>query len=338
MTEACPWRPAGSRPPILRRSFRFVRLSSDSARWSSRGEQLPGTQGLRYGPRLRDASTRLERRIAIEDLGDRTESVVAEVMRQWREKRTSRLGVPIYLEVRESERAEKECPHRALMVRPVPTPLVAAVAALVARVVGREASQSVGRQKMAGAGIDDLALAFGRERALGERDGIDLIRPERVSVSVARIDDVVTVSDSIVPEATESRLHARRELVPRPGRRPQSLREGGHRAERVVPECVDFDGLARTRGDDPVPHPRIHPGELDTRLTGSQETVRIFLDPVTRALTMEPHDLLEHRKQLLEEPIVVCRGVIGADRLDIPERCIHRVVLGLLACVGESVR
>src|SRR5215510_1554705 len=167
MTAACPWRPAGSRPPILRRSFGFVRLSSGSGRHSSRGELLPGTQGFGYRPRLCDAPARLKRLITIEDLGDRTEPAVAEVMREGQQKRTGRLGVPIHPEVRKCVRAEEERPHRALMVRTVATRLVAAVVALVPRVVGREASQSIGCQKVAGAGIDDLALALGRERAFG---------------------------------------------------------------------------------------------------------------------------------------------------------------------------
>src|SRR5215470_15254789 len=50
-------------------------------------------------------------RIAIEDLGDRPEPVVTEMMRQWREERSSSLGVTVHLEVRQRERPEEEGPH-----------------------------------------------------------------------------------------------------------------------------------------------------------------------------------------------------------------------------------
>src|SRR5215467_2921822 len=57
--------------------------SSGFATRSSSSELLPCTQRLGYRPRLRDASVRRKGRIAIEDLGDRPEPVVAEVMGQW---------------------------------------------------------------------------------------------------------------------------------------------------------------------------------------------------------------------------------------------------------------
>jgi len=67
---------------------------------------------------------------------------------------------------------------------------------------------------MAGARIDDLALALGRERALAERDREDLVRPEFVViVCVGRVDDVIAVSGALIPETTESSFHARGELV-----------------------------------------------------------------------------------------------------------------------------
>ena len=192
---------------------------------------------------------------------------------------------------------------------------------------------------MAGARIDDLALALGRERALAERDHEDLVRPEFVIVCVGRVDDVIAVSGALIPETIESSFHARGELVPRLGRLPQPLCEAGHRAERVVPERVDLDRLASPWRDDPVTNLGVHPGELDAGLARPEETVGgIFLDPVPCALTVEPHDLLEHREQLFEKPVVIRRRVIGPDRLEVPEGRVHGVVLRRLAGVGKPVR
>src|SRR4030095_12152231 len=147
--------------------------------------------------------------------GDGPEPVVAQVMRHGREEGTCRLGVAVHLEVCERERAEEERPHRALVIGAVAMPLIAAVVALVLRVARRPTPEPVGRQEMAGAGVDDLALAFGRERALGERDCKDLVRPERVIVAVGRVDDVVATPGAVIPEAIESSSHALPELRPR---------------------------------------------------------------------------------------------------------------------------
>src|SRR5882724_6452838 len=249
---------------ITRESTVTVVSSLAGLRSLSGGKLMPGPQRLGDGPRLRDAPPWCKRRIAIEDLGDRPEPVVAEMMRHWREEGACRLGVAVHLEVRERERAEEERPHRALMISAVAVPLIAAVLALVLRVAGRKTPQPVGRQEMARAGVDDLALAFERERALAERDCEDLVWPERVIVAVGRVDDVVTTPDAFIPEATESRPHARGEFVPWPERQPQSFREAGHRAERVVPERVDLDRLASAWRDDPVttrdPSPARAPG------------------------------------------------------------------------------
>src|SRR5882724_7531722 len=324
---------------ITRESTVTVVSSLAGLRSLGGGKLMPSPQRLGDRPRLGDAPAWCKRRIAIEDLGDRPEPVVAEVMRHWREEGACRLGVAVHLEVRERERAEEERPHRALMISAVAVPLIATVMALVLRVAGRKTPEPVGRQEMAGAGVDDLALAFEWEWALAERDCEDLVWPERVIVAVGRVDDVVTTPDAFIPEATESRPHARGEFVPWPERQPQSFREAGHRAERVVPERVDLDRLAGAWRDDPVTHLRVHPGELDAGLARPEEAVGgILLDPVARALTVEPHDLLEHREQLFEQPVVSRRRVIGADRLDVPEGRVHGVVLRRLAGVGKSVR
>src|SRR5207249_10761925 len=89
----------------------------------------------------------------------------------------------------------------------------------------------------------------------------------------------------------------------------------------------------------PLAHLRVHPGQLDARLPRREQPVGgILLDPVARALAMPADDLLEHGEERLERPVVVRRGEVGADRLDVPERRVHGVVLGRLARVRGPIR
>src|SRR5439155_1547117 len=46
-----------------------------------------------------------------------------------------------------------------------------------------------------------------------------------------------------------------------------------HESERVVPERVDFDRLARAWRDDPIADPSIHPGELYPRSAARQKPI-----------------------------------------------------------------
>src|SRR5262244_963602 len=131
-----------------------------------RSELMPGAQCLGHRPRLCDAPAWFKRRIAIEDLGDRSEPVVTDMMRQWREERSSRLGVTVHLEVCQRERAEEEGPHRSLVIDGIAVRLISTIVTLVLRMAGGETSKPVGRQQVAGAGVNDLALALRRQRAL----------------------------------------------------------------------------------------------------------------------------------------------------------------------------
>src|SRR5262245_36793045 len=131
-----------------------------------RSKLMPGAQCLGHRPRLCDAPAWFKRRIAIEDLGDRSEPVVTEMMRQWREERSSRLGVTVHLEVCQRERAEEEGPHRSLVIGGIAVRLIATIVTPVLRMAGGETSKPVGRQQAASASVDDLARASPRQRAL----------------------------------------------------------------------------------------------------------------------------------------------------------------------------
>ena len=66
----------------------------------------------------------------------------------------------------------------------------------------------------------------------------------------------------------------------------------GHEAQRVVLECVDLDGFAATRRDDPVTDLRVHPRELIALRALMQETVfGIDADAEARALQVMLDDV-----------------------------------------------
>src|SRR5256712_2632602 len=250
---------------------------------SSASELVPRPERLRDAPGLGDAPTWREGRVAVEDLGDGADAMVAEVVGERRQERAGRRGVAVRLEVGQGERSEEPRPHRALMVRAVAFPLIAAVVTSIIRMAGHQAPEPERGQQMTGAGIDDPFLALRRQRALAQRDGEDLIGPERLVVTPRRVENVVAMAGTLAPEPVESRFHTIGEGVPRAGGPGQGTAQARHRAQRVVPEGVDLDRLARTRRDDPVAHLRVHPGELHTRLAGrEQPVVRVLLDAVPR--------------------------------------------------------
>src|SRR5436853_55886 len=127
---------------------------------------------------------------------------------------------------------------------------------------------------MASANVDDTTLALGRQRAFRERHRENLIGPERIVEGGRPVDDVVTVLLARMPEAVETALDAVGKGVPGLGRASETPREPRHRTERVVPERVDLDGFADTRGHHPVAHLCIHPRELNTALPRAEQGVR----------------------------------------------------------------
>src|SRR5438094_1787430 len=165
-------------------------------------ELVPCPERLGDAPGLRDASAGSEGRIAVEDLGDRADPKVAEMVGERRQERQRGRGVAVGLEVGEREGAEKPGPDRALMVRTVACTLIAAIVAPIVGIAGSEATQPERRQETR-AGVDDALLALRSQRALEERDGEDLVWPERGVVPSRSIEHVVAAVEVVVPEPSE---------------------------------------------------------------------------------------------------------------------------------------
>jgi hypothetical protein len=98
--------------------------------------------------------------IAVENLGDRADSVVGDVIGRRRHERGRRRGVAVNLEMGERERAEEPRLRRALVIGSVARSLVAPIVASVVEMSGREGPQPERRQEIPGTGVDDARLAL----------------------------------------------------------------------------------------------------------------------------------------------------------------------------------
>src|SRR5678815_2657791 len=161
----------------------------------------PGDLG--DAPCLSEAAARGVRRVAVENLRDRSEPRFADVRAQWSEPEAH--GAPRLLrvsehpEVRVGERAEQPGPDGPLMVGEVALPLRAGASGPVARVLRVEGAQTEGGQETPPDGPVHGAAPVRRKEVLRQRDGEDLVRTQRRVDSVLS-DDVVEAFLVRIPE------------------------------------------------------------------------------------------------------------------------------------------
>src|SRR5262245_54072310 len=102
---------------------------------------MPGPQGLGDAPRLGDTPSRRVGWIAVEDLGDRAEPVLPEVVSHWSEQVASTDRIVEDAPPRERQRAQQPAPDHALMVGAVALALAALVSPTVGGMIGRQAPE-----------------------------------------------------------------------------------------------------------------------------------------------------------------------------------------------------
>src|ERR1700693_5384027 len=153
---------------------------------------------------------------------------------------------------------------------------------------------------------DALCLVGGKHR-VRKAYRENLIGPNG-GVGRAAIHDVVEVSALLVPEkSVEAQLseggHGAIALLV--GLIAKGTSEILHDAERVVPERLNLNGLAATRGHDPIPDFGIHPGQLHPGLTRVQQAAAVNLDAITGTADMPGNDVGEDRVKLVADEIEV---------------------------------
>src|SRR5689334_5890810 len=105
--------------------------------------------------------------------------------------------------------------------------------------------------------------AFGRQHAVCQADCEDLVRADR-RVWRRTVCHIVQTASVLVPKETietpaRDRCHVSVTLLTRLV--PELAGQILHDAEGVIPERLDFNGLAAARRYDPVTDLGIHPGE-----------------------------------------------------------------------------
>src|SRR2546421_958304 len=101
---------------------------------------------------------------------------------------------------------------------------------------------------------------------------------------------------------------------------------------------MDLDWLAAPRRHHQALDPGVHPGErVPLFPAGKQAIALVHPDSVMRAAQMPTDDAFDKLEALEDEAPVAALAQIGGDRLEQPERRVHRVVLGRLAAIREPV-
>ncbi len=189
-----------------------------------------------------------------------------------------------------------------------------------------------------GANVDDAALARRIERRVPQRNGEDLIRPQRRIVAVGPVDHVVAVTVSVIPKSVEAGAREFRELGILRCRLTNRRRHRSHALERVVPKRGDLYRLSHARRHDPVVDFGIHPGELHAGRACNDQSVGIHVDVVPCPVAIIVDNARQRRPYRAQRLEIAGRIDVRGDGLDVPERGVDGVVLGRLAGFGEKVR
>src|SRR5215218_964777 len=261
----------------------------------------PTSQHFGHAPRLRHTPARRVRLLGIEHFADGSDARLAEVPGKPREQvPCARPILRVHPQPGVDHGANQPAPHGALVVGGVSRAQVAVIGRLVVGMAWRQRTQANRRQQSILDDIYDGCPAGLFEHRVLERYRQQLIGPARSVVSGLAVHDVIQVAACLVPEAAVERLATA--ISQRRGR------QGGlvafllaqpslQQPKRVVPERVDFNGLASARCDDPVADLRIHPRELVALCALTQQPIaRVHADAEPRAAHVMVDDVAEHGK------------------------------------------
>src|SRR5882672_4122490 len=223
-------------------------------------------QYLRHAPSLRNTPTRSLRQIAIKKFRDVSQSGVAQVILCWLQPfgglRTRGWRSAINFHVRGYERSNQPRPNGSLMIGAITLGWAAGVASVILRVARRETAQPIERQQILLNFVDYALRAVGRQHAVRQADGKDLIRTDRW-IGRPVVHNVIETRVLFIPEKPV-------ETLARNGCHPaiaflfalvsKPAGEILHDAERIVPERLNLDWLPASRRHHPVADFGVHPG------------------------------------------------------------------------------
>src|SRR5690606_29973030 len=160
-----------------------------------------------------------------------------------------------------------------------------------------------------------------------------------IVAAVFAVDYVVKVPDLRVPVArVETPLRLFGACAEGSGIMVQLARPFRHETKRVVPQGLDFHGLAAARRYHPFADLGVHPGELIAGCARANQTVfGVDADAVTCAAHVMVDDGTKRGPQLREDRFVADDLAVTLDGMEVPERGVHRVIKRLARAFGEEV-
>ena len=135
----------------------------------------PGAKDFGDGPGLSDAASRGKWRVAIKNFSKCSKAIVADVRGERFKVAPGSVPISINAKMSLDKRPEEPAPGCALMIGGIAVAWASGVVALITRLARSEAAQTVGREKLPGANVDDGSLLFRGEGADGERNGENLV-------------------------------------------------------------------------------------------------------------------------------------------------------------------
>src|SRR5580704_6733237 len=110
-------------------------------------------------------------------------------------------------------------------------------------------------------------------------------------------------------------------------------------AQRVVPQRINLNCFAAPRSDYPIVYLRIHPGQLISRCSLSQESVMgVYPDAKARSADVVVDDLLQQRQYLRQQQLISgCRDVSG-NRVKKPQSCVGGVIQPFVVAFWKHIR
>src|SRR6266481_6420803 len=112
----------------------------------------------------------------------------------------------------------------------------------------------------------------------------------------------------------------------------------GEQAKGVVPKRVNLDCFSAARGDHPIAHLRIHPGELISFLSLREQAVGwIDMNIKFCSAQMMLGDVDQNWQKKLQRVAVVSAFQITAERVKTPQGCVRSVIHSLLRAVGKHI-
>ena len=294
-------------------------------------------------PCLCDTAAGAVGRVAVEYLADESQPGVGQMIVDGQQPVSGlchcQRTMTVDFQVRLHKRPKQERPDRPLVIRPISLVRWPGASLLVAPVVRAQRPQAVRRQQLLRHCPHHRALLVPRQRAVWQRDRKYLIRPHRF-IPTSAVNAVKKAAGLLIPERLgKSGGHQGGPIgVAASQRRVNFSTPVGHYPVCAVPQGINFDGLAMTRGHRVPVRGGIHPGKLGLFRAAGEQPVGVGVYVELRAGLIGGEYLVCSRHEQLGPEVRVGGGPdVPLGRDDEPQRGVDTVVVGRPGIVVEAI-